>query len=453
MDAVSPVVLELADFGVAFAPKVVLASVTMRVESPGVTVVIGPSGTGKSTLLRTLAGLSDAHPTLRTWGQATYRGRPLAAAGRPAIQVQNTRLLVSSVFENLVSALPNRSSLTRAQQRTWCRRVLEDFDLRCTEELLDTQVIDLSRGVQRLVALARVTLDPAPLVLLDEPTAGLEDEASELVLRAIEQVARARALLVVTHHMGHARRLARDVVFLAGGRVVESGEAEAFFREPRTEEGKTFLRTGGCRLPSPMAAPHEVEPDVPYRRLDSGVMRVVQDPSRPRAPVGFHWLVPGRLAGTPRPGLLRDAGEDLDLLGRLSVKVLLCLEERNPFTAEELAPYGLRPEHFPIPDMDAPSVDEMAGLCRRMDEWLARGEGIVAHCRGGLGRTGTVLVAYLVWGGELPADALRSARAINASWVQSERQLAFLETFGRRCAEGAPGGPLRGRGSSHVSLP
>ncbi|MBI3479911.1 MAG: ATP-binding cassette domain-containing protein [Nitrosomonadales bacterium] len=97
--------LELHGFGVAFGKKVVLCEITFAVPELGSVVLLGPSGTGKSTLLRTLAGLSSATPSFRTWGSAFYRGSSLPdAEERPELVAQSAQLMMSSVLENVVGA-------------------------------------------------------------------------------------------------------------------------------------------------------------------------------------------------------------------------------------------------------------------------------------------------------------------------------------------------------------
>ncbi|MCA9609854.1 MAG: hypothetical protein KC619_29855, partial [Myxococcales bacterium] len=99
-----PWLLRLRGFGVAFEQTVVLASIDLDVPSRGIVNLVASAGEGKSTLLRTLAGLNDAQPALRTWGEAIYLGEPLGAQ-RPALVQQHARLLTATVRENLVSAL------------------------------------------------------------------------------------------------------------------------------------------------------------------------------------------------------------------------------------------------------------------------------------------------------------------------------------------------------------
>ncbi|MDP3829384.1 MAG: ATP-binding cassette domain-containing protein, partial [Polaromonas sp.] len=92
-----PGILELVDYGVAFGDRVVLRSVSFSMPVQGCTVLLGPSGTGKSTLLRTLAACNHANPALRTWGAARYDAQACTEDHHPALMMQRSRLLVSNV--------------------------------------------------------------------------------------------------------------------------------------------------------------------------------------------------------------------------------------------------------------------------------------------------------------------------------------------------------------------
>jgi len=151
----------------------------------------------------------------------------------------------------------------------------------------------------------------------------------------------------------------------------------------------------------------------------------------PRGPDGFAWLIDGRLAGTPRPGLVRPVDYELALLRDLGISRLINLADR-PFDPKLAASFGMRVYHEPIPDMYPPSMPQAASLCQKIDAWLRAGEVIAIHCHAGLGRTGTMLAAYWI---HVQADctsgeqALQHVRQRHAGWVQSVEQIEFLDHF------------------------
>lgn len=120
--------LALKAFGVAYNTRTVLEDVSLQVGARGVTVVVGPAGTGKSTLLRTLCGYNRAIPSVSTWGEANYLGKPLGDEDCwPMLVVQHARLLTSTLLENLLMEAPERFASSHEQKRQRALEMLEDL--------------------------------------------------------------------------------------------------------------------------------------------------------------------------------------------------------------------------------------------------------------------------------------------------------------------------------------
>lgn len=416
----------LRGFGVAFGDQVVLAEVDLHVPAPGLTVLMGPMRGGKSALLRTLAGLNDAQPCLRTWGDATFGGRPLGPENRPVLVVQHAALLASTVHENLVSGLPGRARLTPGEQRRAITAALDDRGLSDLRHWLDDRASTIPKVAQRLVAIVRAVLAEPTMLCVDEPTAGMNDEDASRVLDLLSFERERRGVLVVTHHQARARRLGGRCALLAGGRIQTHVDTETFFAAPPDELTRHFVRTGGTSLPSPTARPEELADDAaPPPPLPAGAT----DTAGYLGPRDFHWLLRGQLGGMPRPGIVQDLEHDLEALERLGVTLLITLEEQLPFDRAELQRRGIEHVWFPIVDMHAPPLDAAYDHCRVTAEALKAGEVVVLHCRAGHGRTGTMLAAQLVHDGASAVEALRTVRDVNSRWVQSETQVRFLESF------------------------
>ncbi len=150
--------------------------------------------------------------------------------------------------------------------------------------------------------------------------------------------------------------------------------------------------------------------------------------SENRGPRNFRWLRQGQLAGTPQPGLLVDIDQDFQALKRVGVTHLITLTE-EPLQNAPLEKFNIRNIHFPIVDMQAPTIEDSARLCTIVANLLSKNATIAYHCRAGIGRTGTMLVAQLIWEGMDDQTALETARNIYRAWVQSEEQEAFLTQF------------------------
>ncbi len=465
-ESAQPPVLELRGFGLAIQERVILRSLDFWLPATGCTVLLGPSGTGKSFLVRTLAGLNDQHPSLRRWGEVIYLGAPLAEPNRPALVVQKAQLLVSTVLDNLQSGLPNRSSLTRAEQIARIRAVASSLDEAWVAEAFSTPVINLGLKQQRVVSILRAMLGTPALLMLDEPTTGMHESDAQDLLRLIQQISTQCAVLVVLHHLGHARSLADRMLLIASGQVQEMASTRDFFESPQSEAARQFLRTGSCpEYPIEAGPPEEItKSEIAAEALaavpsavtvsvhteipgeDEGTtVRPALDIGQPSSPAksaacgprGFAWLLPGQLAGTPWPGLLRDVEHDLADLQHVGVSRLVNLtEESMDGTAPDR--YGIQLHTLPIPDMGAPSATAAANLCVDIDRWIQAGDVVALHCRAGLGRTGTLLAAYWLWrghGSRTAVEAVDRIRYLNNNMIQSQEQIRFLEAFAQRLSQ------------------
>jgi len=221
--------------GLRFAPdeRVVLASVDLELSGEGISVILGPNGTGKTLLLRLLAGLLPAHGGVIDWGGL------VRADGRLAMVFQQPMLLRMSVFANVEFALhPQNMSASERKQRTL--EVLERVGLLHREK--DCARL-LSGGERQRLALARAWAMRPRLLLLDEPTASLDPSATEAVERIIREIRTEGAkVLMTTHNLGQATRIADDIIFLADGRIQEHEPAQRFFAHPKSPAARAYLQ-------------------------------------------------------------------------------------------------------------------------------------------------------------------------------------------------------------------
>jgi atypical dual specificity phosphatase len=240
-----------------------------------------------------------------------------------------------------------------------------------------------------------------------------------------------RALLVVLHNQSHARLLGGEAVLMAGGYVQEQQPIPQIFESPITATAREFARTGSCTVASPGADPKELDESVPVPPpLPKAALNYSSASAGPR---GFLWLKHGQLAGTPVPGVYFEMEYDLKALKRVGVTTLLTLTE-TALEDARLTPFGIKSIWEPVPDMHAPSIEQGIRICQTIDQLLANNEVIAVHCRAGLGRTGTILAAHLIWEGHGALNALETVRRIEPRWVQSQVQVDFLEAF----AQAAP---------------
>ncbi|MFM8763515.1 MAG: amino acid ABC transporter ATP-binding protein [Spartobacteria bacterium] len=226
-----------------FGSQTVLDAVDFEAEFSHTLALIGPSGGGKSTLLRLLAGL-DAPDT----GEILVDNKPLPPdeehlrlhRSRTGIVFQAFNLFPHlSALGNVMLPLTEVHRLDVATARERAMDFLERFHL---AEHASKQPAQLSGGQRQRVAIARaLAVDPA-FLLLDEPTSALDPEMTAEVLDVIAELRESgKPIILVTHEMGFARRSADRVAFIAQGGVLECAAAEEFFQHPRQPAVKQFL--------------------------------------------------------------------------------------------------------------------------------------------------------------------------------------------------------------------
>jgi tungstate transport system ATP-binding protein len=223
----------LAQVGVVAGAVTILDDVSMTIASGPPTILIGPNGSGKTTLLRVAMGL-----VAPTRGRIAWGGRETAPPVKRAILFQRPAMLRRSAAGNVRYAL-SAAGIARAQRGG---RIAELLMLVGLEDLASRPARHLSGGEQQRLALARALARDPDILFLDEPTASLDPTATKAIEDIVRAVA-ARGVKVVmsTHDLGQARRLAGDIAFMHRGRLIECGPANLFFVGPQTEEARTFV--------------------------------------------------------------------------------------------------------------------------------------------------------------------------------------------------------------------
>jgi len=221
----------------------VLDEISLRIEPGEVVVVCGPSGSGKSTLLRCINRLEKIDS-----GQIIVSGVDLDTCGR---DIRKLRAEIGMVFQrfNLYPHLRVLDNLTLApiKVRGLARREAEAIAVELLAkvgipEKANVHPGQLSGGQQQRVAIARALAMQPKIILFDEPTSALDPEMIQEVLDVMMALTReGMTMVVVTHEMGFARRVADRVVFMDAGRIVEDGAPGAFFSQPKDPRTRAFL--------------------------------------------------------------------------------------------------------------------------------------------------------------------------------------------------------------------
>lgn len=230
---VSDLPIELSEVNIDTGGLRILRQISLVIEAGAPTVFIGPNGSGKTTLLRAAMGLIAPSSGRVIWG-----GHPQSPPMRRTIVFQRPVMLRRSASGNLRYALGSIGVPRGARQR----RATELLSLVDLEGLGDRPARRLSGGEQQRLALARALARDPQVLFLDEPTASLDPAATKAIEELVRSVsANGVKVVMATHDLGEARRLAGDIVLLHRGAVVERAAADQFFNSPATEEARHFL--------------------------------------------------------------------------------------------------------------------------------------------------------------------------------------------------------------------
>jgi phosphate transport system ATP-binding protein len=242
--------LQAVDLTLGFGTRTVLSEITTNVQKGAITALIGPTGSGKSTLLRTFNRMNDKVTGYRHDGDVLLDGRSI---WNPRVELMSLRRRVGmlfqrpnpfpmSIMDNVIAGVKAHKMAPRQDLRRICEQRLQEVGLwDAVSSRLKDSPFRLSGGQQQLLCLARALAVDPDILLLDEPTSSLDPMTTESIEALIRTLTPKITVVIVTHNLAQARRIADSTIFLYQGKMVEHGSTEQVFEHPAHEETAHYV--------------------------------------------------------------------------------------------------------------------------------------------------------------------------------------------------------------------
>jgi phosphate transport system ATP-binding protein len=244
------VVMSTSNLTLSFGTRTILSDITVDIKRGAVTALIGPTGSGKTTLLRTFNRMNDKVSGYQHAGDVLLDGRNIWGPGvelmtlrrKVGMLFQRPNPFPMSILENVVAGVRAHKLVPRNGLQSVAEERLSEVGLwTAVKDRLKDSPFRLSGGQQQLLCLARALAVKPDVLLLDEPTSSLDPNATESIEGLVRTLIPSLTVVIVTHNMAQARRVADQTIFLNQGRMVEHGDTEQVFEHPAQEETASYV--------------------------------------------------------------------------------------------------------------------------------------------------------------------------------------------------------------------
>jgi len=244
-----PTAISAVDLTLGFGQRAVLSNVSVDVRRGAVTALIGPTGSGKTTLLRTFNRMNDKVSGYKHTGdvlldgRSIFRGVELMSLRRKVgMLFQRPNPFPMSIMDNVTAGVRAHKMASRSEMKAVAEQHLTEVGLwSAVKDRLKDSPFRLSGGQQQLLCLARALAIRPDVLLLDEPTSALDPGATESIEALIRTLVPQLTVIIVTHNLAQANRVADMTIFLNQGRMVEYGETKQLFEHPAEDETARYV--------------------------------------------------------------------------------------------------------------------------------------------------------------------------------------------------------------------
>lgn len=242
--------IRVTDLSVLAGQKALVDDVSLTFPHRRITAIVGPTGSGKTTVLRALNRLHDHTPGFSVRGDVTIGDIDVyspdvnlrALRRRVGMLFQRANPFPQSIEDNILIAPKAHGLVPKKGARDFCERLLQEVGLwNAVKDRLGASPFMLSGGQQQLLCLARMLALQPDVLLLDEPTSALDPGTTEHIETLLRGLRDRVTILIVTHNLAQALRLSDEVVFLMGGKLVEHATATKFFHDAADERSREYV--------------------------------------------------------------------------------------------------------------------------------------------------------------------------------------------------------------------
>lgn len=245
-------VLESKNLNLWYANKMhALKGINAKFEKNSVSALIGPSGCGKSTFLRCLNRLNEEIPGTKIQGEVHFQGKNLYSSEADPVEIRRKIGMVfqqpnpfpaMSIYDNVIAGVKLNKLAPRSQWDTIVESSLKKAALWDeVKDNLDELGTSLSGGQQQRLCIARAIAPRPEILLMDEPTSALDPMATEKIENLMEELKKEFTVIIVTHNMQQAQRIASHICFFVLGEVLEQGSAHEFFENPSHPKARDYI--------------------------------------------------------------------------------------------------------------------------------------------------------------------------------------------------------------------